>query len=403
MNPQTPSAEHTRCADPAQRNVKDVFQVRASGWTIPHATAPPWRPGEAGRLGGAVAHACADFRHVAEVGTKRQTAGYRAIRCTPVRCGPASVGLGPCGAIPTQRRLADGHRFVWYDRCGCGLSDCDQPTTTLDGDVDELVAVLDALDIERADFIGYSMGGPTALAFAARYPDRVRHLVLYATLARGADLANDEFRDALVALVRSGWPVASRLLASTLLPEATAADLRWFARFQQRAATAENAAKLLQFLYDMDVRDLLGEIRVPTTVIGASEGVVMRMSHASELAAGIPGARLMAVGGNTHDPFIRDVTDVVDAILAAVEGRPQNAAHAPRDPTGERAPLTRRESDVLSSLADGNSNKEIAARLGVSVATVERHLTNVYRKLNANGRADAAVRGVRLGLVQQGR
>ncbi len=306
-------------------------------------------------------------------------------------------------AASAQRRLSERHRFVWYDRCGCGLSDCDRPTTSLDDDVDELVAVLDALDIERADLIGYSMGGPTSLTFAARYPDRVRHLVLYATLARGADLANDEFRTALVALVRSGWPAASQLLATTLLPEATTADMRWFARFQRRAATAENAARLLQFLYDMDVRDLLGEIRVPTTVIGASEGVVMRMSHATELAAGIAGARLVAVGGNTHDPFIRDVTDVVDAILAAVEGRAQRSAQASRQPTGEGTQLTRRERDVLNALADGNSNKEIAAGLGVSVATVERHLTNLYRKLDANGRADAAVRGVRLGLVQHAR
>jgi pimeloyl-ACP methyl ester carboxylesterase len=286
-------------------------------------------------------------------------------------------------AASAQRRLSERHRFVWYDRCGCGLSDCGKPTTTLDDDVEELVAVLDALGIDRADLIGYSMGGPTSVTFAARHPERVRHLVLYATLARGSDLANEEFREALVALVRSGWSTAAQLLASTLLPGASTTDVTWFARFQRRAATADNAARLLQFLYDMDVRHLLNEIRVPTTVIGASEGRVMRMSHARELAAGIPGARLVAVGGNTHDPFIRDVTDVVDAILAAT-------VH-----------LTGRESDVLNALAAGSSNKEIATRLGVSVATVERHLTNLYRKLDANGRADAAVRGVRLGLVKQ--
>ena len=72
---------------------------------------------------------------------------------------------------------------------------------------------------------------------------RVRHLVLYATLARGIDLADEDFRQALVALVRSGWGAASQLLATTLLPEATANDIRWFARFQRRAATADNAAK----------------------------------------------------------------------------------------------------------------------------------------------------------------
>ncbi len=304
-------------------------------------------------------------------------------------------------AASAQRRLSERHRFVWYDRCGCGLSDSDHPTTTLDDDVDELVAVLDALDIDRADLIGYSMGGPTSVTFAVRHPERVRHLVLYATLARGTDLANDEFREALVALVRSGWSTASQLLASTLLPGASAADVTWFARFHRRAATAENASRLLQFLYDMDVRDLLSEVRVPTTVIGASDGKVMRMSHATELASGIPGARLVAVGGNTHDPFIRDVTDVVDSILAAVEGRPQAVAPARTPPDVDRMRLTGRESDVLNALAAGDSNKEIAARLGVSVATVERHLTNLYRKLDASGRADAAVRGVRLGLVEQ--
>lgn len=303
-------------------------------------------------------------------------------------------------AESAQRRLSEQHRFVWYDRCGCGLSDGDPPTTTLDDDVDELVAVLDALDIERADLIGYSMGGPTSVTFAVRHPERVRHLVLYATLARGIDLANDEFREALVALVRSGWPAASQLLASTLLPGAPTADVTWFARFQRRAASAENAARLLQFLYDMDVRHLLSEIRVPTTVIGAADGKVMRMSHAAELAAGIPGARLVTVGGNTHDPFIRDVTDVVDAILAAVEGRPQQIAPAAAPPAVDRTHLTARERDVLNAVAAGSSNKAIAASLGVSVATVERHLTNLYRKLDASGRADAAVRGVRLGLVK---
>lgn len=300
-------------------------------------------------------------------------------------------------AVSALRRLSERHRFVWYDRSGCGLSDGDLSTRTLDDDVAELVAVLDALDIGRADLIGYSMGGPPSVRFAAMHPERVRHLVLYATLARGTDLANDEFREALVSLVRSGWSVASQLLATTLLPGAAAADIAWFARFQRRAATAENAAQLLQFLYDMDVRDLLGEVRVPTTVIGSSESRVMRMSHATELAAGIPGARLVAVGGNSHDPFIRDASDVVDAILAAVEGRPQEVATSAPRPTAER--LTGRETDVLNAVAAGSSNKEIAVALGVSVATVERHLTNVYRKLDAAGRADAAVRGIRLGLV----
>jgi pimeloyl-ACP methyl ester carboxylesterase/DNA-binding CsgD family transcriptional regulator len=301
-------------------------------------------------------------------------------------------------ATRAQRRLSERHRFVWYDRCGCGLSACERPTTTLDDDVDELVAVLEALDIERADLIGYSMGGPTSIVFATRFPERVRHLVLFATTAWGETLANADTRTALTDLVRSGWSLASKLLAVSLLPEGSAADIEWFARFQRRAATPENAARLLQFLYEMDVRDLLADVRVPTTVIGASQGAVMTMKHAAELAAGIPGARLVEVGGKTHDPFIRDVADVIDAILAAVENRPRS--HTAQVPApAPIAELTRRETEVLDALADGHSNKGIAAALGISVATVERHLTNLYRKLGANGRADAAARGIRMGLV----
>jgi DNA-binding NarL/FixJ family response regulator len=149
----------------------------------------------------------------------------------------------------------------------------------------------------------------------------------------------------------------------------------------------------------VDVRDQLPAVRVPTTVVNPSEGVVMRMERARELAAGIPGARLVTVGGTTHDPFIRDTADVVDAILAAVEGRPRSDTGELRRTPVARPELSRRELDVLRALADGASNKKIAAELGVSVATVERHLTNLYRKLDAGGRADAAVRGIRAGLV----
>jgi pimeloyl-ACP methyl ester carboxylesterase/DNA-binding CsgD family transcriptional regulator len=296
-------------------------------------------------------------------------------------------------------RFTDGHRFVWYDRLGCGLSDTHRTTTSLDDDVDQLVAVLDALELERADVIGYSFGGPTAVGLAVRHPDRVRRLVLYATLASGARLVDEDAMTALIALVRSGWEVASSAIATMVLPEGTGDDIRWLASFQRLASTAENAAEVLEYFRRVDVRDRLGDVGVPTTVISSNEGTVTNMVHARELASGIPGAQLVAVGGKNHDPFIRDEADVVDAILAAIEERPRDAR---RDRAWQDQPvpqLSRREIDVLLALVEGASNKKIAAQLGVSIATVERHLTHVYRKLDATGRADAAVRGIRLGLV----
>lgn len=304
-------------------------------------------------------------------------------------------------AASALERLSEGHRFVWFDRLGGGLSDTDRTTTSLEDDVDQLTAVLEALDIERADLIGYSFGGPTAVAFAVRHPDRVRHLVLYASLAFGGDLAPDDYMDSLVAMVRTGWAAASSMLATAILPEGTGEDIRWQARFQRVAMSAQNAAELLEYFRRVDVRDQLSEVRVPTTVINPSDGVVMTMERAQELAAGIPGAQLVAVGGKTHDPFIRDTADVVDAILAAVDGRPRSDSSSLRRRSAEPPQLSPRELEVLRTLADGASNKKIAAELGISVATVERHLTNLYRKLEATGRADAAVRGIRAGLIPE--
>lgn len=301
-------------------------------------------------------------------------------------------------AASSLAKLTERHRFVWYDRLGCGQSDRDRVSLSIDDDVAQLVAVLEALGIDRCDLIGYSFGGPVAATFAARHPERVRHLVLYSTYARGAALADAEPYAALVNLVRSGWKLASRTLAALFLPDGSAEDLRWFSRFQQRSATPEIAAELLVYLRNQDVTDILPTLRVPTTVVTATDDRAVTPDNAREIAGLVPGARLVMVDGRTHDPFIRDGGDVVEAILAAVEERPQ--VPTPADESARRTrSLTERETDVLQALARGASNKEIAAALGISVATVERHLTNLYRKLGASGRAAAAVHAVTSGLV----
>jgi pimeloyl-ACP methyl ester carboxylesterase/DNA-binding CsgD family transcriptional regulator len=299
-------------------------------------------------------------------------------------------------ASAALRKLSDGHRFVWYDRLGCGLSDREAVTLSLEDDVAQLEAVMAALGINRCDLIGYSFGGPVAALFAHRNPTRVRHLVLYSTYAYGADLAEEAPYQALVSLVRSGWGLSSVTLAALFLPDSPRADLKWFSRFQRRSVEPETAADLLEYLRIQDVRDVLPFVRVPTTVVTAEEDRVVTPVQARELARRIPGARLVTVEGRTHDPFIRDEGDVVEAILAAVEGRPTSAPATAPPPS---LTLTPRELDVLQALVAGSSNKAIAAELGISVATVERHLTNVYRKLGATARADAAVKAVSRNLV----
>jgi len=301
-------------------------------------------------------------------------------------------------AASALRKLSAGHRFVWYDRLGCGQSDRSATSLSVEDDVDQLVAVLDAAGIDRCDLIGYSFGGPGAALFASRHPDRVRHLVLYSTYARGSTLADPATFQAMVDLVRSGWNLAARTMAAVFMPDGTAQDHRWFSAFQLRSTTPEVAADLLEYMYGHDVVDVLRGLRVPTTVVSAQDDRVITPDHAREIAALVPGARLVLVEGRAHEPFIRDTGDVVEAVLAAIEGRAQQAPA----PAPAPAALSPRETDVLRLLAGGASNKDIAAALGISVATVERHLTSCYRKIGVNGRAGAAVHAVANGIAAPG-
>ena len=296
-------------------------------------------------------------------------------------------------------KLAAAHRFVWYDRLGCGLSDRDGFDLSVDNDVEQLGSVLDAAGIRRTHLLGYSFGVPPAARFAARYPDRVDRLVLYSGFARGQAMMPRESLDASMQLIRADWDMAVRMLATHMLPNASSQDLRWFSRFQQVAAEPEMAARLLEHTWGMDVRADLAAIAAPTLVLHDRDDQVIPVSAAEELAASIPGARRHLLDGNEHDPFLRDSGSIVETILAFVDGRPIASVATPEPP---HTSLTTREREVLRRLASGATNERIAAELDIATKTVERHVTNVYRKLGAGGRADATRAAVAMELVSAG-
>ena len=302
-------------------------------------------------------------------------------------------------ATTARAKFAAAHRFVWYDRLGCGLSDRDGFELSVDNDVAQLRAVMDAAGIGRAHLIGYSFGAPPAAVFAARYPERVDRLVFYSGFARGTAMMPAESLQAVTQLIRADWTMASQLLATRLLPNASSQDLRWFSRFQQVAAAQEMAARLIEHTWSMDVRAALPGITAPTLVAHNRDDQAIPFPAGQEIAALVPGAELHLLDGNEHDPFIRDSGSVVETILAFVNGRPVAAADPPRPPGSPEPGLTGRERDVLRLIASGATNDQIASALEVSVKTVERHVTSVYRKVGAGGRADATRCAVAMGMV----
>jgi pimeloyl-ACP methyl ester carboxylesterase/DNA-binding CsgD family transcriptional regulator len=296
--------------------------------------------------------------------------------------------------------LAQRHTVINYDRHGCGLSDRNRTDFSLNGDLTALEAVVAHLDLQRFAVYGFSDGGPCAIAYTARHPDRVSRLILHNTHAGrqpGEHPRLDASRQAFANLVRASWPVGSRALADVFFPsEADVETLLWFARWQRQSATAEVAARLLEEFVP-DVRPLLSQITVPTLVLHCRGDLVVPFGAGRELASLLPNARFLPLEGDMHWPGFGDTESVLRPILeflTEAEGASMREGAA-----ACLAGLTRREVEVLRLVAAGRSNRQIAQELVISVNTVDRHVSNILAKTGAANRAEAATYAIRHGLL----
>lgn len=211
-------------------------------------------------------------------------------------------------------RLARHHTLVGYDRPGTGLSDRNRTDFSLDSDLRDLETVIDHLKLKRPALLGISWGGPIAVAYTARHPRRVSHLILYGTFARGAAITTDEVKASLISLVRAHWGFGSKALADIFMPGADAAGSELFARYQRECATPEIAAKILDLVYKTDVVHLLPSLRVPTLVLHRQRERAMPFRVGRELASLIPNAHFVPLEGRDHLPWYGDSDSVLRAI-----------------------------------------------------------------------------------------
>ena len=306
---------------------------------------------------------------------------------------------------PLFERLARQRRFVRYDERGCGLSDQDVDEFSLDAWVRDLEAVVDAAGLERFPLLGISQGGPIAIAYTVRHPERVSHLVLHGTYPtgfarRGLTPAQlDEFR-VLIDMMRIGWgrehAAFRHVFTSLFLPDGTPEQFRWFDDLQRESTTPENAARLMTAFGQLDVRDAAVLVTAPTLVLHSRGDMRIPFEEGRNLAALIPNARFVPLESRNHlllegEPAFDQFVTEVEAFLATDEA---TASPAP-SPFPE---LTDRETEVLGLVARGLGNGHIAERLRISDKTVRNHVTNIFWKLGATTRAEAIVRARDAGL-----
>jgi pimeloyl-ACP methyl ester carboxylesterase/DNA-binding CsgD family transcriptional regulator len=239
-----------------------------------------------------------------------------------------------------------------------------------------------------------SQGGPIAIRYAARHPERVSHLVLYGTYARGrylwdSDPHSKDEADLLLSLIRVGWargdPEFLRVFTNRFIPGATEEQMGWFDDLQRRTSTADNAVRSRQARYQLDVRKEARDLRVPTLVLHARHDRAVPIDEGRAVARLIPGARFVPLESRNH--ILLEDEPAWPAFLREVEAfcftSPAGEAPAPPE-------LSPRELEVLRLVAEGRSNAEIATSMQLSERTVERHLSNVYSKLGLTGKAARA-------------
>jgi class 3 adenylate cyclase len=218
-------------------------------------------------------------------------------------------------------RQAEFARLILMDRRGTGLSDPMGEPLALADEVDDLVAVLQAAGSEQAALHAYTAASPFAIQFAAKHPERTRALILYAGFARTTRsddlpwLDTPAERDARTRRLIENWGDGS--LVDDLAPSA-AGDVRlreWLARLQRLSASPGGMAVLTRTLGEVDVRDLLGGLRVPTLVMHRRGDRMIDPRHSAYLAERIPGAKLVWLEGEDSLPTLGDT----EAFLGEIE------------------------------------------------------------------------------------
>jgi len=287
--------------------------------------------------------------------------------------------------------LGRRHTLVRYDERGCGLSDSEIGEPSVETWVGDLEAVVDAVGLDRFALLGLSQGAAIAVAYAAEHPERVSELVLCGGYARGRQVRGQgEQEDALVAGVRAGWttadPAFRRVFSMLFLPHGTPEQMAWYDDLLRVSATPETVVSLFEARGAIDVRDLAQGVRARTLVAHARDDRVVPVEEGRLLAALIPEARLILLESANHillaeEPAWTYFRDELHAFLGTGIVAP---------PAAPISDLSVREREVMELVAAGMANDAIAARLYVSVRTVERHLSNIYAKLGVSGKAARA-------------
>ena len=253
-------------------------------------------------------------------------------------------------------RLGEFTRLILFDKRGMGMSDRVPGATTLETRMDDIRAVLDAVGSEGAAIMGESEGGPLAMLFAAAHPERTRALILQGAEVRERKDADwpwgestaEEFEESMQGLA-DRWGEGRGF--GSLVPSVgdVAWGRAWFGRVQLNAGTPGAIGAFMRMAFEIDVRDVVPSLRVPTLILHTMHDQVCHVENARFLARTIPGARYVELPGGDHVPWFQP-----DAVIAEIR----------EFLTGEREPAVPTRALATIVFTDVVDSTAMASRLG---------------------------------------
>jgi len=298
---------------------------------------------------------------------------------------------------PWLEHFSRDHTLLRYDLRGTGLSDRSFNNVSAETWARDFGTVVDAAGLERFPVLGVCQGGPIAVDYAARHPERVSHLLLYGTYARGSFMRPERPNEAaraqwFIDLARLGWgadnPEFMQVWATVFQLEGGIEHQRTWNELQSRSVSADNAALFFEAAFRTDMQEAARRVRCPTLVLHANRERAVHIEEGRRLAGLIPNARFVELDSPNHmllpdEPAWARLVDEARTFL-----RSPGAHDGIEDKLGA---LTERERQVLEGIARGLDNAEIASELALSEKTVRNHVTHVFDKIGVAHRYQAIV------------
>ncbi len=238
--------------------------------------------------------------------------------------GMAVVYMAPLLSVETEwqipgyrrwyERVAEKRRLIRYDNREAGLSKGDVPDYSLDAWLLDLEAVVEHLRLDKFALYAGIHAGAVAVAYTAHHPERVSHLILAHSFARGSDFVSTPQLQGLTGLMEKDWELFTETAAHVMWGWSAGEPARRGAAIMRKSLTREALRAALRGAGELDVTGLLPQVRSPTLVLHRRDSL-WPVQFARSLASGIPDARLVLLEGTSVAPYVGDM----EAVLAAID------------------------------------------------------------------------------------